>query len=458
MTLLTKPMGHQIRAVEKMEEFNGRMLLADDPGLGKSLSSLMYVDRHPDLRPVVVVCPASLKWNWQNEITTHLGVRSTVLEGTRPRGRPIAGCPIWVINYDILHAWLPWLQDLKPKVVIADEVHYARSSRARRTKMLRKLVRGVKHFLALSGTPICSRPAELFSVLNMLRPDLYPSFHVYAQDFCNLKRRPWGWDYSGAKALPRLHRELTASLMLRRRKEDVLKDLPDRTLETVTLPLDDPSDYRKAELDFARWIREKNPTRANAAMRMEMAVRQGYLLRLAARRKIPAVYEWLDNFLEETDEKLLVFGVHKNILRAVHESYPGQSVLVTGEVTGRDRQLCFDQFNRDKKTRLFVGNVQAAGVGWSCRSASSVAFVELPWLPAEVTQAIDRVRGIGRGVDGVPASVFFLLAHGTVEEDLCRTLQGKQDTVGRVLDGRGGGKDLDIHDLVKEAVLRRAGG
>jgi len=286
-------------------------------GLGKTIQALWYFKRNKK-SPVVVICPASLKYNWAREAAVHIRERAEILEGTKPPKKKVfKQNPFVIINYEILGPWLDYLIDLDPQLVILDECQYIKNRRAKRTRYVKQLVKGVPHVLALSGTPLTNRPAELWTTLNIIRPDLFKSFMSYALEYCNARRTPWGWEYKGAKNLDKLHDILTENCMVRRRKVDVLKDLPAKSRHVVSVPLENRHEYDEAEEDLILWLSKYSKRKANNAARAERLVKMGYLKRLAATLKLKAVTDWIDRFLEETDEKLVVFAIHRDIIKSL---------------------------------------------------------------------------------------------------------------------------------------------
>lgn len=395
----TKPFPYQKEGALLIEQFGGRALLADTMGLGKSLTSLLWAHRNPDVRPIVIVCPASLKFNWEREASRHFGMSAEILNGTKPTKLGLtASHQIVIINYDILHCWLPFLKALKPKLIICDEVHYAKSLRSRRTKALHRLCKGVPHVIALSGTPLTNRPAELWPTLHLLRPKKFHAFFPFAQKYCSPELTPWGWRYNGATNLGALHKRLKRLLMIRRTKKQVIEQLPAKLRFVVPFELSDRKEYDHALKDFIGWLNQYNPAKANKAARAERLVKWGYLKRLAAQLKMKSVLDWIDNFLEESGGKLIVFAVHKDIVAQLYGRYKKIAVKVDGSVKNTDRRLAVDSFQHNKKVRLFIGNIQAAGVGLTLTAAETVAFVELSWTPGEHAQCEDRCIAKGQRV------------------------------------------------------------
>ncbi len=415
-----------------------------------SLMALLYAHNHPEARPAVIVCPAGLKYNWEREAKKHFNMPVQILETTYPpTGKEyfrISGSKVYIVNYDILikrqtkkknggEGWLRWLKELNPQLVIFDEAHYCSGRTSKRTRAVRELCAGAPHVLALTGTPITSRPAELWPIVNIVRPDLYPAFWPFARSFCNPKRTPWGWDFGGACRLRQLNRELREGLMIRRRKVDVFDQLPPKRRAVVPVQITDRAQYQRAVADFLGWLKQRDPAKVFRAARAEALVRVGYVKRLAAELKLNSVRDWIDTFLQGSDEKLIVFGIHKKVLHGLHAHYRKNSVIVDGGVTGRSRQQAVDQFIGTKDTRLLFGNIRAAGAGWSAPGVTNTATIEFEWAAGLHNQAEGRCHGIGRGSETIPSTNYYLVARGTIEEKICKILQRRQSNLDAALDG-----------------------
>ncbi len=432
---MTRSYPFQLEGIRKISHFGGRALLADEMGLGKSLQGLAWMWKNKAF-PTIIVCPANLKFNWQREATIHFRMESRILEGRVPS---IILERLLIINYDILGYWLDRLKRINPKLIILDEVHYIKNRETKRTKYVKKLCKGIPYIIGMSGTPITNRPAELFPILNLIRPDLYKSFFPFAWRYCKPKKTPWGWDFKGSDNLNELHTKLRKTCMIRRLKRDVLTELPAKRRQMIPIAID-LSKYSLAEFDFPK-------TQAYQLVKM------GYLKRLAGLLKLRASMKWIDDFLEQSDSKLVVFAIHKQILKPLWERYKGTCVIIHGAITNKKRQNAIDKFQKCRKTRLFLGNIQAAGVGINLTAADTMAFVEMSWTPGEHTQAEDRIHRIGQTRS---TTYYYLVAQGTIEEDLCRIIQKKQAILETILDG-GESHDINIFDQLVEAIELRRG-
>lgn len=460
----TTPLPHQRIGVKMMtEKFRGRALNADDLGLGKSCQSLWSARKLLSGRGnVVIVAEAGLKINWAREAMKHLGRKVVILEGRTPTKFPVPAPrdQIFVVNYDILGkpgrenaTWLNWLRKLKPRCLIIDEIQAIKSRDALRTKACRELSRKVPYVFGLGGTGALEKyPADLFPILNILRPDKFNSFFSYAQEFCGPKKTHWGWEFKGATNLPKLHRLLKKYVLVRRRKEDVLKDLPEvtRVVVPVALPPKAVEEYRKAETDFVKWLNTRwFASGKKASLNASRLSQMTHLKKLAGELKEPFIAEWITNFHNDSKGKLLAFGWHVDLLTRLHKRFPG-SVMLNGKVAERHRQPMKDRFNSDPRCVDFFGNMKAAGAGWSCTSSSTTLMFEFPWNPAMIKQAGGRNHGLGRGVPGEPNFEFWLVATGTIEEKILKVLQANQSMQDQVLDGKaeGEGASLNVYDQV----------
>jgi len=455
VTALTVPYKFQLWGVRQIHRFGGRAAVCDEQGLGKSFQSLLYAHRTPSADPVVVVCPASLKWNWHHEAAAHLGLRADVLEGRAPRTGPLLRpAPVTVVNYDILWDHMEYLKRLRPGLVVVDESSYLAGRTTARARAARHLANGVKHVLALSGTPLVNRPAELWPTLNLVRPDLFPSFHAFAHRYCAPKRSFWGgWDFKGASHLDELHELIFRTCAYRRRKADVLKELPDKvhTVVPLDLPAAGRREYDHALRDFLGWLAEHSPERVSRAARAERLAQLSALKGLAARHKLPLVRDWVQGHRRGTEGKLALFGTHRAVLGQLKEWFPRGSVEVHGGVVGRARQAAVDRFQRDAKAWLFLGNIKAAGMGLTLTAAQTVGLVELPWAPGALAQVVDRAHRIGQKST---VHCYYFVARGTVDEDLLELLRRKQEVLTAVLDG-GESEDFDVVEQLTQRMKEK---
>lgn len=437
---------YQLDGVNFIESHNGRALVADEMGLGKTCQALTYLQHHPELRPAIITVPASLKLNWAKEIKLWMTINCDfhIISGKHSQRERLPKASIYIINYDILavsnpdakkksdkYICRPDILGIEPKIVIADEAHVWKSPDAQRTKAIMDLAKKVPHFIALTGTPIINRPIEIFNCIKAIEPKLFPSYFHYAMKYCNAKHNGYGWNFNGASSTQELHEKLTNSIMIRRKKSEVLKDLPPKIRTVVPMELDNQREYNIAEADLIGWLRTNfGNGKAEKAQQAEALTRIGELKRLAVRGKLKECMDWIEDFLE-SGGKLVVFAVHKFVIDVLMEKFAGRAVKIDGSVT--NRQAPVDAFQTDENIRLFVGNIQAAGVGITLTAASNTCFLELDFSPGKLFQAEDRVHRIGQKSDSVTA--WYLLADGTIETELMEMIERKNNVISAVLDG-----------------------
>ena len=441
---------HQREGVRFIQRRKGRALIAYDMGTGKTATALGWLKHHPELRPVVVICPLSVRQAWQNEIAAWLDETAFLPIGSLADGASYGNQPFVVIHYNILagdssvdnhthriiigeKSWLTWLMKLRPRCVIIDEAHLARNTSAMMTKATKAVCRGVKHVIALTGTPVVNRPVEAYNILSLLDPKGTPDWPTYTRRYCLGKSNGFGPNYNGAYNLDELNAILTGpnGVMLRHRKEDVLKDLPAKIRQFVPLELDNRAEYKSAERDFVTHLKREGQIEAAARAKNALAITKVNGLRqIAARGKLAQALSWIEDVVE--DNKLVVFAVHHAVLDAVMAKFGKIAVRLDGSTPQAERGDLIARFQTDTGCRLFAGQIQAAGVGITLHAASHLAVLEFPWTPADLAQCEDRCHRIGQTKT---LNVYYLVAANTLDEYMARLLAGKQKVLDAVVDG-----------------------
>jgi SWI/SNF-related matrix-associated actin-dependent regulator 1 of chromatin subfamily A len=422
-----------------------RTFIADEQGLGKTVQTLAALEAD-EAFPAIVVCPASVKLNWERETQHWLPGRSvTVLEGrdesawTENHER----AEIVVLNYDILEAHLGKLISREARALVFDESHYVKNPQAQRTKAALELAGSLRPGalrLALTGTPILNRPEELVAQLRALgRLREFGSGARMARRF-----RSAGSD-------DRLHWNLRARCYVRRTKRQVLPQLPAKRHDTVPILLSNEHEYRLAEQDVIAWLQSlpldlgAMDSKVAAALRAEQLVRLNSLRQLAAAGKLPTALAWITDFLA-SGEPLVVFAEHIAVQRAVSERFP-ESVHILGADTSQARQRAVDDFQAEDGPQLIVCSLKAASQGITLTRASNVAFLELDWTPARHDQAEDRLHRIGQDS---AVTAWYLLAPETIDETMAELLERKRNVINAVTDGQVGDGERLVDAVVRE--------
>jgi SWI/SNF-related matrix-associated actin-dependent regulator 1 of chromatin subfamily A len=415
-----------------------RTFLADEQGLGKTVEALAALEED-GAYPAVVICPASLKLNWQRETERWLPHRSvTVVSGT---GTVAPAADITIINYEIVHAHRARLALRRPKALVLDESHYVKNPRAKRTVAVRRLAESLAPdglCLALTGTPVMNHPDELIAQLRILgRLSQFGSGARFSRRF------------QGIGAEERIHWHLRRTCFVRRAKADVLPQLPAKRQVAVPVGLDNEREYRQAEDDVIAWLREQPldlrelEAKVAAAKRAERLAQLNALRLLAARGKCGAALAWIEDFLA-SDEPLVVFAGHREVQDLLVRRFP-DALHILGRDSIRAREETVGAF-QGGRSQLLVCATRVAGQGITLTHASNVAFLDLEWTPAVHDQAEDRCHRIGQR-DAVTA--WYLLAAKTIDETMLDLIEAKRRIVGAVTDGRSEADDSMIEGVVR---------
>ncbi len=425
-----KPYKYQLAGLDAIDKFGGRALLYAKPGAGKTAMSCWSARRRVR-PPIVVVCPAPVKYVWEEAAAEILKCTPYVCKSRTPKALPPAKA--YICNYDILKAWKRELRLRNPRLLVIDECHFLKGRTTQRTKAVRYFLRycgDTLEILALSGTPITKNPIDLWPILKILRPDVFESFKLFADDFCNKRNNGFGVIYDGARNHRELKRLLRQTCVVPCKMDE--NQLPKRIRQVVPLEMEREADYWKAERNFIEWLKSISPRKALNALAAPGLRRTAELRQLSAKLKLPSAVKWIENFLAESDEKLLIFGWHVDVVAKLAESLK-TPLVITGAVGERLRLERIRAFASDPKERILIGNAAiGTGVDGLQHAASHAAIVEFPWLPAELLQWEGRLRRVGQ--TAAKTHFNYLVAHGTVEERMLKILRRRQEDIERIMD------------------------
>jgi SNF2 family DNA or RNA helicase len=424
-----------------------RVLVADEMGLGKTVVG-MGVTAALNV-PTLVVTTASMKYKWRNEFAEWVpDAHVRVLEGGNVE--PLYDEDVIIINYDLLVKWAEVILAWEPELIIFDESHYLKSEDSLRTKAATAISISTEYLLLMSGTPIVNGPSELIPQLQILHclDEQFGGWLKFVKRYCDAKRRHVAngrgiWDVTGASRLDELHARLTTACMIRRTKADVLPELPAVQRALVPVRLDNEDEYVQAEEGFRSWWQNHRDKRAEAIMKLQL------LRRLAGEGKVQSAVEWARDFLEGSDQKLVVFAYFVETQWALFNALHDYNVVtILGEMPAGEREKAERVFQTDPECRVIVCSLSAAREGLTLTAASNVLFVEVGWTPAGQDQAEGRVYG--RINDPHGANAWYLTAEGTVDDHMLALLARKQRVVAAVTDG----SEKQIQSAVLEALAR----
>ncbi|MCX6359593.1 MAG: DEAD/DEAH box helicase [Armatimonadetes bacterium] len=415
-----------------------RAILADDMGLGKTRQAIVALREAAPTGPYLVVCPASVKRNWEREI---LAIDAKADVRVVSGSADAATGPWTVINYDILQAHIEALTRVPWSGIIFDEAHYLRNHTSRRSQMGRRLVSGDRAggpmVLALTGTPLTNRPRDLFPLLQLMDHPMGKSFLSFARRYCAAYQNDYGWVTDGASNLEELSVQLHG-VMLRRTKSEVLF-LPPKI--RTWLPVDVPDGTATQEmvsvvshLMQSQAGGQRTSARGAGGDRVKLLSLLTKARHKLAAAKVKSTLDLVDGAVEQ-GEKVIVFSCFDEPIRKIAEHYKEGAVLLTGATPSGKRQELVDRFQNDPAVRVFAANLIAGGIGLNLTAARQVVFNDLDWVPANHWQAEDRAYRIGQ--TGA-VNVSYLVADGTVDQFVRNLLEVKAKLVDAVVEGQAG--------------------
>jgi SWI/SNF-related matrix-associated actin-dependent regulator 1 of chromatin subfamily A len=416
----------------------GRVIIADEMGLGKTLQALGIAEAQ-DLR-VLIICKAGLRIQWVRE---HLRWRNNklaqILEGEKEFVLP--QCDGYVMSYDILWRFkdIPaFIKKLNVDMIILDEIQNIMNSNSKRTNGVRIAIQEVEYAAGLSGTPIKNNALEWFPVLNMFYPDRFPKRDRFEMQFIDMywnghTNKPGGIkNYEAFKAI-------TSDFIIRRTKDDVMPDMPKVSRNFLFTDMSDS----ELENQYKALVREFQDLYSDTDI--DDAIKSANLLaymtkmrHIVGRTKIEAVFDYTQDFMSETDRKLLIFVHHKDVtqvLQAKLNAVGIKSVQLRAGQTTQERQDAIDTFRYNSTIRVCIASTLASGEGvdglqYAC---SDGVLMEREWNPANESQAEARLDRIGQTR---PVEIMYPCAVGTMDEFFSEIVEKKRTYVDSALDGK----------------------
>jgi hypothetical protein len=449
LDVLTHPLLPYQRAGAMHLAFGERALLADDMGLGKTIQAIAACEllaRREEIGRVLVVCPASLKAEWEEQIARFCARPVRLVFGPRAQRLAAYREPAFftIVNYEQVLGDADDINALlQPDIVVLDEAQRIKNwhtKTARRVKSLRS-----PRAFVLTGTPVENRIDELYSIVQFLDPEIFGPLFRFNRDYYELDERGRPIDYKNLAML----RERAAPVMLRRRKSDVEKELPGRTVKTYFVAMADEQkaryeDYRQPAARLIA-IAQKRPLRKEEFDRLQMLLAcmrmvcdTPAILDPACRisPKLEELEKILGDLLEDPDRKIIVFSEWERMLTMARELAGEMGVEAawhTGSLPQERRRAEINRFKRDPACRLFL-STDSGSVGLNLQVASAVVNIDLPWNPAKLEQRIARAwrKNQIRSV-----SVVNLVAEDTIEHSILHLLGQKQALADGLIDGAG---------------------
>ena len=433
-----------------------RCIFGDQPGLGKTLQAICSVvkahkeaEKYGDSFPVLVICPAALKVNWQREFSKFAGISAVILddrnrdcwhrfyEMKRVDGEPYT--PVFIVNYESLRKF--FVQEIKGNArltlksivfddriklfrsVIIDESHKCKSTKTQQSKYVEGICKGKRWVFALTGTPVVNNNTDLIQQLRILgRLDDFGGYKQFVGRYCDGPKH--------SSNLRELNYRLWMSCFFRREKSKVLTQLPDKMRQYITCDITNRKEYDDAENDVIKYLRQyknANDDKVARAMRGQVMVKMGILKQIAAKGKIRAVSEFIHDVIDGGD-KLIMFAYLKDVVDALKQEFP-DAVTVTGSDNISQKQNAVDRFQNDPECRLIILNYKSGGTGLTLTAASRVGFIEFPWTYSDCEQAEDRAHRNGQKN---AVNCYYFLGDKTIDRYMYNVIQTKKGIANEV--------------------------
>lgn len=453
--MLLNPYQYQLEGVRYALDHK-RCIFGDQPGLGKTLQAICSVVKaHKEAKaygesfPVLVICPAALKVNWQREFKKFAGLNSIILDDKNRdnwhrfyelrngHGDPLSS--VFITNYESLKKF--FVRDVKDhqrktlrsyvfderikmfNSIIIDESHKCKSSKTQQSKFVEGICKGKRWVFALTGTPVVNNNTDLVQQLKILgRLDDFGGYKHFVERYCDGPKQ--------SSNLRELNYKLWMCCFFRREKSKVLTQLPDKMRQYITCDITNRKEYDDAENDVIKYLRQyKNASdeRVARAMRGAVMVKMGILKQIAARGKIKAVSEFVHDVIDG-GEKLIMFAYLKDVVEALKAEFP-DAVTVTGSDDIKAKQNAVDSFQNDPECKLIILNYKSGGTGLTLTAASRVGFIEFPWTYSDCEQAEDRAHRNGQKN---AVNCYYFLGDKTIDRYMYNVIQTKKDIANEV--------------------------
>lgn len=439
-----------------------RLIVGDQPGLGKTGQAIAAITA-AEAFPCLIICPSSLKENWRREIEIWTHRKAMVLSDKVKKTWPLYWdarmVDFFIVNYESLKKYFvteinqPTGADGK-KVplrlnhikfsnrinlfasVVCDESHRTKDIKTQQTKLVKGICADKEYIVLLTGTPVVNKPKDLVSQLGIIdRIGDLGGYKNFIRWFCEDDNR---WR--------ELNVMLRRTCFYRREKTDVLKDLPAKMRQAVLCDITTRREYNEALNDLADYLkryRSATDEQIQRSMRGEIMVRIGILKNISARGKINDVVDYVGDVVA-SGEKIILFTHLRDVQHAIKRYFPN-AVTIFGEDDMATRQRNIDAFQNNPNVKVIICSIKAAGVGLTLTASSRVAFVELPWHPADCEQCEDRAHRIGQ-TDSVQCTYF--LGKGTIDEDIYKLIAEKRDMSNQITGARN-----DVEESVINGVI-----
>lgn len=423
-------------AVEFINNCDGRLILGSEMGTGKTIVSLAYITLKK-YKKILVITPASIKWNWFEEVIGWTHLKPIVISSTSNfTVEDYNQHHVVIINYDILKKFQNILSSLQFDICLCDEGHMLKGN-SQRFKSTRLIVKKIPKLIIITGTFILNRSIDAFNLLHLINPYVWNNWWKFSQKFCNGHYDDWGYNTSGNSNTEEL-KQLINKYYFRQTKAEVLNQLPEKIF--VNLPIDLSRESQKkydfalnSFIEYLKQIKNKTDKEIERTIQAEKLVRLGELRQICSEGKINVAEELIKNIID-SGQKLLIFSCFNYPLEYLHEQFKNNSVILTGKTSELNKQQAVNDFQNKNNIKIFFGGILSSSLGLNLVAASNVLFIDFPWRPSDISQAYSRIDRIGQQAKHI--NIYQLVARNTIDQKIQYLLQKKQEIINKLVENK----------------------
>jgi len=448
LPLKLKPRQYQLEGITTML-LKKKVLNGDQMGTGKT-STVVVAAEIANLFPILVVAPASVKYNWEKEWNKWIGGRSISVIDSKQID---FSTDVVIINYDILKKHEKAIKKIKWKAITADESVFLKNRKSIRTKTFKRISKKIEYIWLLSGTAISNRPKEIIEPLKILGyyNPVFGGWEEFVFRYCAAYYGDYGLDINGASNTLDLNEKLRRCCYIRRETEDVIKELPPYIENFIEVPYDNKNKHAKAVKDLYGYIlSEKGEDAAERSLDAPYLILVNVLKQLSIESKYKYIVNWLNDF-KETGEKLVVFGEHIKPLEDLASHF--KCKVINGKTSNKNKLKYVEDFISNDDSFLF-GNIQSLGTGVDGLQniSNNILFIELSVVPSDLSQAIARLKRSGQKN---VTNVHYMFSKNSVDETIYNTVTDKLAVINAVNKGEYAENEKyeDINKIIYDKMI-----
>lgn len=382
----------------------------------------------------IVVCPASLTYNWVQEIHEWSNLKATTVGKSTPKKRREiykafhgGKFDVLVISKDTARADLEHLLALDAELLLIDEAHFLRNYETRQSSAMFRLGQNMKYRYAITGTPASNTPDDVFGILKFLQPDKYPSYWQFVERYFNVSQSPFGMRVGKFKNINRKKEfwEIVEEISVQHKRKDVMAWLPDKQYQTIKLEMG--KKQRKAYDEMLNFYAVEGTTLSAPSVlaqltRLRQLSTAPEMLGLEVDSvKEDFILEWLQ---DNPKEQVVIFSNFSSYLKKLYEKLQDSAIII-GETPQNERQTIVQAFQAGH-CNVLLANIQAAGTGLTLDRAGTVIFLDRAYNPDQNEQAEDRIVATTEQSEVQNTLIIDLVCTDSVDEKILRMVKNKQ--------------------------------